>query len=327
MQSDEQIVQAPQVSIIMNCFNSERYLKEAIDSIYSQTHNDWEIIFWDNASSDGSAAIAQSYDGRLKYFKSDNNVMLGKARNWAIEKARGKYIAFLDCDDIWLPTKLKQQVEIAENNDDIDFVYSNYFVRDMQSNEQVIALQGAYPHGTVFESFLCYYPVAILTVLLTKRSLESFGIVFDEKLGWAEEYDVFMRVLYRSQAAYIEEPLAIYRKHPEMCTKKYNRDTQIDEINCVIDKLKNMDVNFEVKYADALRMKDKNNAYLSARISIDTHDFIKARKYLGPYKYINLKYCILYHSLYVPMLWKLFLPIVKKAGKFRNKRYNQSLCM
>ena len=91
----------PLVSIIMNCHNGERFLKEAITSVYDQTYSNWEIIFWDNFSSDKSAEIAMSYDERVKYFFNQNKTSLGEARNLAMNKASGKYVCFLDCDDMY----------------------------------------------------------------------------------------------------------------------------------------------------------------------------------------------------------------------------------
>ena len=107
----------PLVSIIMNCYNSERFLNEAIDSVYAQTYQNWEIIFWDNASEDKSGEIAQSYDEKIKYFRAESTTPLGEARNLALQKAEGKYIAFLDCDDLYEPDKLQKQVELMESND------------------------------------------------------------------------------------------------------------------------------------------------------------------------------------------------------------------
>ena len=107
---------SPKVSIIINCFNGERYLAEAMDSVFCQTYEDWEIIFWDNASTDNCAEIAKSYGERIRYFKSSSIYPLGKARNLAIENARGDFMAFLDCDDLWFPQKLeKQMYKHAEN--------------------------------------------------------------------------------------------------------------------------------------------------------------------------------------------------------------------
>src|SRR5437868_4501867 len=102
---------APLVSVIMNCLNGEQFLRDAIDSVIAQTYANWEIVFWDNASTDASASIAQSYhDDRIRYFRGDSTVPLGHARNLAIQKSRGTFIAFLDCDDLWLPTKLEKQL-------------------------------------------------------------------------------------------------------------------------------------------------------------------------------------------------------------------------
>ena len=100
----------PKVSIIMNCLNGEQYLKQAMDSVFKQTYDDWEAIFFDNTSTDNSAAIAKSYGERVRYFKSQTTYPLGKARNLAINETKGEFIAFLDCDDIWLPQKLEKQV-------------------------------------------------------------------------------------------------------------------------------------------------------------------------------------------------------------------------
>jgi len=74
------------VSIIINCYNGEEYLSEALNSVYSQTYKNWEIIFWDNCSIDKSSIIAKSYGHKLKYYKSEFNTTLGEARNLAIQK-------------------------------------------------------------------------------------------------------------------------------------------------------------------------------------------------------------------------------------------------
>ncbi|MDC1454446.1 glycosyltransferase, partial [Pelagibacteraceae bacterium] len=113
----------PLVSIIINCYNGEKYLAEAINSIYSQTYKNWEIIFWDNASSDKSALIAKSYDSKLKYYNSNFTSSLSHARFQAFKKTKGKYISFLDCDDLWKKDKIEKQIKIISKDEDIGFVY------------------------------------------------------------------------------------------------------------------------------------------------------------------------------------------------------------
>ena len=93
----------PLVSIIINCFNGEKYLAEAINSIYAQTYKNWEIIFWDNASIDGSATIAKSYDNKLKYYHSKSTTTLSYARLQAVKKTKGIYIP---ADDLTIRTSL-----------------------------------------------------------------------------------------------------------------------------------------------------------------------------------------------------------------------------
>ena len=106
----------PIISIIMNCYNGEEYLQEAIDSVYSQTYQNWEIIFWDNCSTDKSAEIAKSYDNKVKYYKSNELISLGLGRREAVNVAKGEYVAFLDTDDLWVHDKLEQEVRTFQKN-------------------------------------------------------------------------------------------------------------------------------------------------------------------------------------------------------------------
>src|SRR5664279_817293 len=111
----------PKVTVIMNCLNGERFVRQAIQSVYDQTFSDWEIVFWDNASTDATATIANSFsDGRLRYFRSEKTVALGQARQWALAKARGDWVAFLDHDDALLPQRVERQMAELDKG---DYVY------------------------------------------------------------------------------------------------------------------------------------------------------------------------------------------------------------
>jgi len=145
----------PTVSVIMNCYNGEQYLKEALDTIYAQTYQDWEIIFWDNASTDSSAEIARSYGDKLKYFRGEKTVPLFAARNYALKEARGEFIAILDCDDLWLPTKLEEQVPLLEKDEKVGLVYSDAFLFNQKGKEKR-QFEITKPHrGNVFPELLC----------------------------------------------------------------------------------------------------------------------------------------------------------------------------
>ena len=95
-------IKKPLVSIIMNCFNGEKFLKKSLQSVLVQTFKNWELIFFDNRSTDKSLKIVKNFnDKRIKIVKSKKNLKLYHARNEAIKISRGKFIAFIDCDDWW----------------------------------------------------------------------------------------------------------------------------------------------------------------------------------------------------------------------------------
>ena len=120
------MLKQPLVSIIINCFNGEEYLREALESVITQTYKNWEIIFWDNQSIDTSAQIFKSYqDSRLKYYLAPSHTkILYEARNYALKKVTGDFIALLDVDDYWLPDKLEKQMPLF-NDPKVGLVYGN----------------------------------------------------------------------------------------------------------------------------------------------------------------------------------------------------------
>ncbi|MBI4679900.1 MAG: glycosyltransferase [Nitrospirae bacterium] len=291
----------------MNCYNGEEFLQEAIDSIYAQTFIDWEIIFWDNASADRSAEIAKSYnDGRMRYFRSKNTVPLGEARNYAIEQLRGQYIAFLDCDDIWLPEKLNKQVTILEEKPGIDFIYSNYFKIVMpRADKRIIGLKGKQPEGDVFEKFLYQYPVNLQTVIFRKEVLNKLDYFFDKKLNLSEEFDLFMRIFKNSTVSYESEPSIITRIHRHMSSLRYARD-YYDECMYIAEKFKTADNDFENKYGVALRYFYAKANYYRARSEMSESNSRKARECLRTYKFLDIKFYGLYLITYLPnIIWRM----------------------
>jgi len=126
----------PLVSVIINCFNGEEYLRECVDSVIAQSYPNWELIFIDNNSSDSSAEIINSYRGNINYYKLEKTIPLYSARNFGIDKAKGSFIAFLDCDDFWAKNKLEIQVEMLVKG--YDLVFSSYDIVDAFSQRSKI---------------------------------------------------------------------------------------------------------------------------------------------------------------------------------------------
>ena len=307
----------PLVSIIMNCRNSQEYLREAIDSVFAQSYSNWEIILWDNASTDDSAGIAKSYCEKVYYFKSLEPLTLGKARNMAMAEARGKYLAFLDCDDKWLSDKIKKQVDVLETKTDIDFVYGNYFRLIMPDIDQlVLALRGRQPVGDVFGQFLYNYPVNLQTVMLRMDAVNRLEAKFDDRFEVSEEFDFFMRILFKAKAFYIDEPLAVYRFHKDMSSQKLMYKYPV-EAKVILDKLKNIDRSVKQKYGTQLKYYEAKLGYWYARIEMERNNSGDARLKLAPYRFVNLVFFVLYLLTFLPLkVWNL-IHRLKMMGKLR----------
>lgn len=306
----------PLVSIMVNCRNSQTYLCECLDSIYAQNYTNWEIIFWDNASTDDSAAIAKSYGEKVHYFKILEPLTLGKARNMALAQAKGKYLAFLDCDDKWLPDKIKKQVDVLETKTYIDFVYGNYFRLIMPDTSRLIlALRGRQPVGDVFGPFLYNYPVNLQTVMLRIEAVNRSALKFDDRFEVSEEFDFFMRLLFKSKAFYIDEPLAVYRIHKDMSSQKLFYKYPV-EAGDILNKLKNIDSLVLQKYTVQIKYFEAKIGYWHAKIEMERNNSKAARLKLAPYRFTDGKFFVLYIFTFLPLVaWK-WLHRFKMEGGF-----------
>lgn len=203
----------PLVSVIMNCFNGEKYLRNAIDSVRAQSHTNWEIIFWDNQSTDLSSSIATSYDDeRIRYFLSPSHVKLYAARNLAIEKARGEFISFLDVDDQWDSRKIENQLELLKKEKS-SIVYGNYWILRESTGQKKIAANYKMPSGYILDKLLKRYSVGILTVLFKRDIVVDGGIFFNSSYHIIGDFDFIVRAALKNKISCLQEPCAIYRVH------------------------------------------------------------------------------------------------------------------
>lgn len=209
---------SPRISVIMNCLNCSKYLKEAIDSVYAQTYKDWEIIFWDNASTDNSAKIAKSYCEKLRYFRSEKTVPLGQTRNCAIEKANGEFIAFLDCDDLWLHDKLEKQVKIIneEKDSNLGIVYGRvlYFKENGEKGELVKNYAGKrLPEGYILDELILKENfIPLLSAIVLKEAYIDMGGI-PQDFEYAEDYYLFAAISSRYKVRAVQEVCCMYRMH------------------------------------------------------------------------------------------------------------------
>ncbi len=211
---------APIVSINLCCYNSEEFLEETLQSIFAQTYKDWELIIINDGSTDSTESIIKEYisQGYPIVYHWQENHGLGYFRNEALKRSRGQYIAFIDHDDLWLPGKLEKQLRYLHTHPEYGFLYSNAYVMQDGNRRLVYSMRATMPQGSVFRTFLTRYPVNLQTVVIRKILLDGLDYWFDENLDLSEEYDFFLRLLYKTLAGYHKEPLAVYRLHSNMST-------------------------------------------------------------------------------------------------------------
>ena len=304
----------PLVSIIMNCRNGESYLHEAIDSIFAQTYSNWEIVFFDNASTDSSEAVAKSYGKKLHYFCSAQMMSLGAARNEAIGYARGELIAFLDTDDRWLPDKLARQVAVFDESPQVGFVYSNYYILQGSTGSTTLGLRRQQPEGDVFGAFLRHYPVNLQTVMVRNSALQNLKDLFDPALEVSEEYDLFMRLLYISKARYLKQPTAIYRVHNNMSSIRHI-DKYPVENSYILGKLRDLVPYLDKRYPEEVAYLEAKIGYWYAVAYMHKGDLRHARISLKPHISANAVFFVLYMATYLPPhVWNM---LQRLKGIFR----------
>ena len=216
----------------MNCYNGEKYLQEAIDSVYAQSYKNWEIIFWDNSSKDQSSNIAKSYDSRVKYFFSENTISLGRARNKAIEQSTGSYVAFLDVDDIWYPHKLEKQLSLFLKDNEIGLTYTNFHNYYLDGSKVPGTTFFKFKKGQVFKELLKTNFIVLSSVIVPKNIIMEFKGF--PKYSWAEEYDLFLKIAYKYKIDFIQTPLIAYRYHDSNASFT-DFDTQLHESKEIYD--------------------------------------------------------------------------------------------
>ena len=300
------------VSVIINCYNGGRYLREAIDSVFAQTYTNWEIIFWDNCSTDDSAEIAKSYGDKVKYHYSYTNTSLGEARNLAIQSSLGEFISFIDCDDIWLPNKLSVQLTIMQKNPDFILCYAG--LEEIKDNgEHFRMVLPLYDSGKIFKQLLKQYDVNILTTLIRRQELVNSGLNFDPYIKASEEYCLFMQLAAKYNIGVINLILAKYRVHSMSLTNK-SFEWLGTERRYTLDKILNRNQELRIKYPSEFREAYARSFYYDANFYMLIKKRNKAIKKLFHIVHLNYKYLLLFILAFFPYYFWLWVQKI-----FRNR--------
>ena len=256
----------PHISVCMPTFNQARYLPEAVDSVLHQTWKDFELIVFDDASSDDTALVIRRFsDERIRYFRQNRNVGIARNRNDCLAVATGRYIAWLDSDDSYHLEMLARQSAVLDARDQVGLIYGAFDVMDA-SGQQLPAWPLPFSSDIVEKSAeafaelsLCNY-ITTATVMVRRSSHDRAGLFAAEIGRSSTDWDMWLRIALDCDVAYTAFPVARYRQHGDSIsslTSKNSERLQCDErvLNHIFTK----------RAASAQHLERRAKAALAAR--------------------------------------------------------------
>ncbi|SHH00330.1 glycosyltransferase [Tepidibacter thalassicus] len=227
------------VSVIIPTYNYGEFICDAIDSVLNQTFKDFEIIVVDDGSTDNTKDIIKKYRDKISYYYKTNDGP-ASARNLGIKKSNGKYICFLDADDIFLPNKLELQVNLLKNNSNknISLVYSDFLIVNKNLNKvlKYYKCKKFLSHNQAFNYLMLDNYINTSTVMTLKDCLFEVNL-FNEKYKYLEDYDLWIKLGINYEYIYINKPLVKTRAHYKNYSKKVNNSIKT---TCFNEIKKNM---------------------------------------------------------------------------------------
>lgn len=198
------------VSIIMPAYNAEKYISESIESVLAQTYKNWELIIVDDCSSDNTRKIINDYiqkDSRIKFIMLAKNSGAAVARNTAIENAKGRYIAFLDSDDLWKKEKLEKQLDFMQKGQ-YAFTFTSYQYLKQTNDEKLRVIN--IPKSLTYEQSLKNTIIGCLTVIVDRKKTGDFRMPL---VRAGQDHLTWWMLMKRGFKAYgLQENLAEYRR-------------------------------------------------------------------------------------------------------------------
>jgi glycosyltransferase involved in cell wall biosynthesis len=205
------------VSVLMSCYNHDKFVGEAIESVIGQTFEDFEFIILDNGSTDGSAQIIEDYekkDDRIRVMSYNKNLGIPRALNELIDSAKGNFLARIDSDDMWVETKLEKQLEVMKQNDNL-IVWTEADLIDAESrstgNKFTQRYENLKRNGDIFDQLLAGNYIFCSSMMYKRENLE--GIRYNEHIRNLNDHKFNLDLSYRYKYHFIPETLSKYRLH------------------------------------------------------------------------------------------------------------------
>ena len=279
------------ISIIVNCYNGEKYLSKTLQSILDQKYKNFEVIFMDNCSTDSSANIYKNVkDKRFRYFKSTKILKLYSARNKALKNCKGEIIAFLDCDDWWSNDYLSSRQKFY-NDTKIDYFYNNVYQFNERKKKTKIYCKFQLPGGNIYQDLCKKYFIIISGLIVKKKVFDKEGY-FNEKFNIIGDLEFVMKISKKCNAKSTQRPMVFYRVHNTNYSKLNTKE--------FYKELKSW-INIQDTYF-------KNNAVYFNNLL----NFLKLNYQINKEKKFNLLRLILIHNdikQKINLLIKFFVPI------------------
>jgi glycosyltransferase involved in cell wall biosynthesis len=208
------------VSIVLPTFNRREFLPPAIESVRAQTLTDWELIIADDGSEADTRAYLRTLEDppRVRVLYLPHTGRPAVVRNTALREAHGEFVAFLDSDDIWLPTKLQTQIESLQRRPGRKWSYTRFVLVDAAANPTAWALRtGGWPSpaGWILDKLVTGKTALVLPSIVVRRSLLTQVGNFDEELVGSEDYELYLRLAAQSEVDAIDTALTLVRRHTQ----------------------------------------------------------------------------------------------------------------
>lgn len=220
----------PLVSVLMPCYNVEKYVVEAVDSILNQTYKNIEIIAINDYSTDRTGLLLEQLakqDSRIRVINNEENLKLIKTLNKGISLCNGEYIARMDADDISLPTRIEKEVDFLERNKDHDIV-STLFYAFPSENPNKKSFHHSPLKDSELRAFILFKSgICHPAVMIRKRVFTDLGLKFESEYLHVEDYALWSEAIYKTKIANIGEPLLLYRVHQQQVSSLHE-DLQLE---------------------------------------------------------------------------------------------------
>lgn len=302
----------PKVSIIIPVYNSEHFIKDTLDSVFKQTYKDFEVIVVDDGSTDSTYSLLKRYGNRIVLLRKQNGGP-ASARNLGIKHSTGKYICFLDSDDLWTPNKLQDQVNYMNVNN-CGLLYTDVKVFRTKNNiKYTIGTLKCNLEGMIFKDLFWNNFIVNSTVMIRKSCISKIGLLDESiRIVGAEDYDYWLRLSLCFKVGHISKTLVYYRLHNNnllgnsyeksyyLCDYIYRKFFRLyPEVSIVLtNDLSNCLSDLYLRYAY------KN--------CIDDHKRLAIKKIVKalPYSFINgiIVFCLILIDNRDPKIWEKVIP-------------------